>query len=501
MKTYLIKSILLILIACPWSCSDLEEEPEGLLAPEGFFVTPDDVQAAVYGAYAEWVTTQMEKSFFLSLMLRGDMVGIGDANTLADRITTDNFTMDANNSIVEDGWKILYTSISAANTAISAARSVEAEDQVKKELEGEARFIRAYSYYHLVRSFGAVPYIDSPIENVSELDNAIRVPTDEVYDHIIDDLLFAKENLPNQNELKVRNIGTKGSASTVLAEVYLTLERFEEAASEARFIISNRETFDYDLEQNYQDLFNADLAGTLKESILTIDLKNNLNDGSYNPMDGMINLTRIRDYAPRSLSVAVPSLKVYTTWDYRDYRRKVSFEDSVLIDGKKTALVDTDFRVPRPHIAKYFRFPGPQDSGDDRSSDHHYNLYRYADVLLIAAEAIAETEGATPEAIGYVNQIRSRARFNGQTTTNFPEDIPLGIGREEFIQLVREERRLEFAFEFKRWYDIKRWGILEEAFTGEQSLENHAVDATRDYLYPIPQVDINISNLTQNPGY
>lgn len=77
----------------------------------------------------------------------------------------------------------------------------------------------------------------------------------------------------------------------------------------------------------------------------------------------------------------------------------------------------------------------------------------------------------------------------------------MGIGREEFIQLVREERRLEFAFEFKRWYDIKRWGILEEAFTGEQSLENHAVDATRDYLYPIPQVDINISNLTQNPGY
>jgi len=226
-----------------------------------------------------------------------------------------------------------------------------------------------------------------------------------------------------------------------------------------------------------------------------------LNDGAYNQSDGMINLTRIRDYAPRSLSVAVPSLKVYESWDDRDYRKSVSFEDSVVINGENTALVNTNFRVPLPHIAKYFRYPGPQEAGDDRSSDHHYCLYRYADVLLFAAEAIAESEGTTDEAIGYVNQIRETARFNGSTMNDFPTDIESGISKEDFIQAVREERRLEFAFEYRRWYDIKRWGILEEVFSQPESLEPRNVSANRDYLFPIPQTEIDVTGFQQNPGY
>ena len=408
------KNIIFIIIACVSlayvGCTNLEEDPKGLMAPEGFFKTPADVQAAVYGAYAEWVTTPMEKSFLLALMLRGDMVDIGDRNTLGDRIAVNDFSMDAHNSLIEDGWVQLYKSISAANTAIKAARGIDAEDNVKNELEAEARFIRAYSYFHLVRCFGDVPYLDTPIESSEVLDAIARTSIDDIYGHIIDDLVFAKDHLPAQQTAGVRNIGTKGSAATALADVYLTLKRYDDAATEARYVINNAGDFDYQLEKNYQDLFNANLeaSGSLKEPIFTLDLKNDLNDGIYNPKDGMINLTRIRDYAPRSLSVAVPSLKVYESWDERDYRRKVSFEDSVDINGVKTALVNTGFRVPRPHIAKYFRYPGPQEAGDDRSSDHHYCLYRYADVLLMAAEAIGESDGATDEAIGYVNQIRAK---------------------------------------------------------------------------------------------
>src|SRR5699024_8770107 len=205
--------------------------------------------------------------------------------------------------------------------------------------------------------------------------------------------------------------------------------------------------------------FNANLAGTLEEPIFTLNLKNDLNDGPYNQSEGMINLTRIRDLAPRSLSVAVPSLEVYNSWDGRDYRKKVSFEDSVMIDDEKTALTDADVRIPRPHIAKYFRYPGPQEAGDDRSSDHNYSMYRYAHVLLIAADAIVESEGSTAEAFSYVTQIMERERFNGNTYTDYPKDINLGISKKNFIALIREERRLEFAFEFKQRFDIKRWNI------------------------------------------
>lgn len=483
-------------------CTDLlEENPEGIMAPEGFFETPADVEAAVVGAYAEWVTVQTEKEYLLSLMLRSDMVDIGDRNTRGDRVALNDFSMDANSSLMNNSWIRLYQSISGANTAIQAAREITADDEIKSELEAKARFIRAFTYFHLVRSFGDVPYVETPIESAEVLDTTGRSQKSEIYDHIIGDLIFAKNNLPPRNTADARSIGTQGSAATVLADVYLTLQQFGDAASEARFVINNANNFNYRLTDNYQDLFNANLAGTLEEPIFTLDLKNDLNDGPYNQNDGMINLTRVRDLAPRSLSVAVPSLEVYNSWDGRDYRRKVSFEDSVLIDDEKIALTDADVRIPRPHIAKYFRYPGPQEAGDDRSSDHHYSMYRYADILLIAAEAIAESEGATTEAISYVNQIRERARFNGNTYTDYPPDIDSGISKGDFIELIREERRLEFAFEFKRWFDIKRWGILEEAFEGPDALEPHTVDPSRDYLFPLPQSEIDVTGFDQNPGY
>ncbi len=507
MKKIAVLFIIFLSVLVYSGCTDLTEEPNGLMAPEGFFKTPADVQAVVMGAYAEWNTTQIEKSFLLLLMLRSDMIDIGDLGTAAERIAINSFSMDANNSLISESWVRLYQSISAANTAIKAAREISADDKIKKELEAKARFIRAFTYFHLVRCFGDVPYMDAPIESAEVLNAIVRTPESEIYNKIIEDLIFAKTNLPAKNTADVRNIGTQGSAATVLADVYLTLKQFGNAATEARYVINNSASFNYQLEKNYQDLFNANIetTGSLKEPVFTIDKKATLFQGGYDPVEGMVNMTRIKGSAPRSLSVNVPSLKVYTTWDSRDYRRKVSFEDSVTVAGVKTALVKAPavISIKRPHIAKYFRYtgPGPLVSGDDRSSDHHYCLYRYADVLLMAAEAIAEAEGATAEAIGYVNQIRTRARWNGVKLTDFPTDLTIGISKTDFIKVVREERRLEFAFEFNRWYDIKRWGILEEAFTLPESLETRVVVKSRDYLFPLPQSEINVTNLIQNPGY
>jgi starch-binding outer membrane protein, SusD/RagB family len=507
MKKVLYIIILFLSVPVFNGCIDLKEEPSGLMAPEGFFKSPADVTAVIMGAYAEWNTSQIEKSFMLLLQLRSDMVDIGDVGTAAERIAINSFSMDASNSLISESWVRLFQSISAANTAIKAAREITADDKTKKELEARARFIRAFTYFHLVRCFGDVPYMDSPIESAEVLNSIGRTPEAEVYKNIIDDLIFAKANLPAKNTADVRNIGTQGSAATVLADVYLTLKQFSNAATEARFVINNASSFNYALEKNYQDLFNANIetTGSLKEPVFTIDKKATLFSGSYDPVEGMVNLTRIKGLAPRSLSVNVPSLKVYTTWDARDYRRKVSFEDSVLIAGVKTALVKAPaaISIKRPHIAKYFRYPGPGQliSGDDRSSDHHYCLYRYAEVLLIAAEAIAESDGATTEAIGYINQVRARARWNGVKLTDFPADLTAGIIKADFIKAVREERRLEFAFEFNRWYDIKRWGVLQEVFTSVDALEPRTVNVSRDYLFPLPQTEINVTNFKQNTGY
>lgn len=494
---------LIFIIACFSNCTKLKEEPKGLLAPESFFKTVPDVEAGLFGAYSQITSFNLYgRDYSVVLMLRSDMVEIGDLGTTAERKQIDAFAVNAENGLLATVWASFYRSISAANTVIQASSTVTGDAAKKSQLEAEAKFIRGFSYFNLVRMFGGVPYVNLPVESTSQLKGVQRTPVDEVYNAIIEDLTFAKKTLPHRHGNDVRNRATSGTAATVLADVYLTLKQFDKAAAEAKYVIANAQSlYNYRLEPNYQDLFNGPLASSIKEPIFTTDWTNTIFSGGVDE-DWLIPLTRFRGLATFSLSVLVPSLKVYSTWDQEDYRRKVSFEDSVIVGGVKRAVAQVPvIDIKRPHIAKYFRFPGPQASGDTRQGDNDYHIYRYADILLMAAEAIAESAGVTPEAIGYVNQVRARARFNGTSSGTSPANIPANITTPEFIRVLREERRLEFAFEFNRWFDIKRWGILGQVFSGPNALETRTVDLSRDYLFPIPLNEIRLNGWKQNEGY
>jgi hypothetical protein len=198
--------------------------------------------------------------------------------------------------------------------------------------------------------------------------------------------------------------------------------------------------------------------------------------------------------------VAVPSLAVYSTWDSRDYRKKVALADSAHYNGLLVPY--TKFQgTQRPHIAKYWRRMGvPRDLVTD--TENNYAIYRFAEVLLTAAEALNEVSGPTAEAQGYVNQVRARARNWAGKATDFPADVNTGISKDDFRTLVLEERRLELSFEFKRWWDIKRRKMGDDVFKGPNSLEPHPNFNDNQYLLPIMQRDIDLNqNLTQNPGY
>ncbi len=500
-KNIFIRSVVFIgLLFC--GCTDLEEEPVGVLAPESFFKTKKDVESALFGAYGELATVELfGRDLMLALELRSDMVDIGDKATSADRIQINSFDVDTNNGLITGIWRKLYKTISAANAAIAGIKRIEADENAKLALEAEARFLRAFSYYHLVQLFGMIPYLEQVVSSPAALSSIEKSPEMVVYSKIKEDLLFAKTYLPPMQPGGIRSRATSGAASTMLASVYLSLREFPEAAREAKYIIANKGLFGYALELNYQDLFDGKKADNLKETIFTVDFNELYGEGGYKE-DCMVPITRIIGVTPRSLSVAVPSLSVYTTWDARDYRKKVSLQDSILFKDK---LVDyTKFpEVKRPHIAKFFRFPG-NGAGDDRRSDHNYICFRYGEVLLMAAEAINETQGPVIEAVGYINEIRKRARNHAGILTDFPQDVSATISQQDFRELIRQERRLELAFEYKRWYDIKRWGILTEVFTGPLSLEPHVnVDPSRDYLFPIPGQELIRSPnlLPQNPGY
>ena len=508
MKNILNKIFIVTFIGAFLSCADLEEKPVGLLAPEGFFKSPKDVETAIFGAYG-WIATERlwGRQFVTAIMLRSDMVDIGDRGTPAERQQVNDFNMDDGNGMVRVFWPYWYQVISAANSAIAGAESLNlAEDQINP-LIGEARFVRAFSYFHLVRVFGDVPYIDYFIADPGSVVDISKTPEAEIYQHIIADLDFAKQWLPDQQPSDVRSRPTKGTAASYLASVHLTLHDYQKAYDEAKWVIDNKGLFNYALEPDFQNLFRAELQNDLRETIFSLDFLGLQNgDGGAND-DIMPPMTGIRGADELGWSVCVPSLAVYNTWDDRDYRKEVSFVDEapVTTNGVTEIAPYTEFaNTKRPHIAKYRRYPG-ESNAEGRYSDNNYATMRYAEVLLIAAEALAEINGGpNAEAEGYLNEVRARARNWAGTQTNFPADVPSGLSKPDFIDLVIDDRRLELAFEYKRWYDIKRRQLGVEVFTGPNSLEPHPnFDPSRDYLMPLPRTElaINPNLLPQNPGY
>ncbi|WP_353718476.1 RagB/SusD family nutrient uptake outer membrane protein [Dyadobacter sp. 676] len=506
MKHLLNRSVILTaMVSLLLGCADLDEKPMGLLAPEALFRTSRDVETAIMGAYG-WIATERlyGRQFVSALMLRSDMEDIGDRGTPAERQQVNDFNMDDNNNMVNQFWPVWYQVISATNAAIFGAQSLALPENTGNPLIAEARFIRAFAYFHLVQVFGDIPYIDYFISNPELVKSISKTPAATVYANIIADLEFAKQWLPEKQPSEVRSRATKGTAASYLASVHLTMGQYQKAYTEAKWVIDNRDRFGYALEADFQTLFKAPQAPNMKEHIFDIDfLGQKSGDGGAND-DIMAPMTGVRGGdAPRSgWSVIVPSLKVYSTWDNRDYRKEVSFEDSLLIGGKLVPY--TEFpNTKRPHIAKYARFAGNSNS-EGRYSDHNYAAMRYAEILLIAAEASVEVNGPNAEALGYINQVRARARNWAGKQTAFPEDVKAGLGKEALIDLILDERRLELAFEYKRWYDIKRRNLGEKVFKGPNSLEPHDnFDANRDYLMPLPRVELQVNpNLApQNPGY
>lgn len=504
---YLFLSLAFILIGC----SDLEEQPVGLLAPDGFFKTTSDIQTAVDGAFTHAINEKYwGRKLSIALMLRSDMVNLQSDQTR--RVEHNDFTTLGSNGMISEYWLKSYQGIAAANQAIAGAEFVEAADAVKNPVTAQAYFIRAFYYFHLVRQFGDIPYIDAPITDAEAASQISRTPASEVYAGIISDLEYAKEWLPNTQPS--RAIPAKSAASGYLALVHLTMSDFQAAFTEAQEVINNAGTYDLALEPNFQDLFNASKIDASKEPLFSLDYNNV--EAPNNAYDQIAPMTGIRGddrNGGGGWSVAVPTLAVYETWPAEDYRRAVSLDEEASINGNVEPF--TNFKVSghihaanQPYIAKYTRFPGEFARGNARATSHNYSMLRYAEILLIAAEAAVEI-GDNASAVRYLNEVRARARMGGDTETGAgtqvtvaPSDVPADATGTVTVDDILEERRYELAFECKRWYDIARRKIGSEVFSAsglEGAKPNFNAD---DYLLPLPADEIERNpNITQNPGY
>jgi hypothetical protein len=487
-------------------CSDLEEEPIALLSPEGYFQDTDDIQSAVDGALTHAINEEIwGRKLSIALLLRSDMVDLQSTETR--RIEMNTHTISGDNEMVYDPWTRIYLGISAANTAISGAEDVDVEDSVKNPVTAQAYFIRAFYYFHLVRLFGDIPYFDAPVTDTEAGANVSNTAESEVYENIIADLEFAKTWLPDT--VTSRAIPSKAAASSYLALVYLTMagndsgsEYWQMAYDEAKEVIDNAGTYSLELDNDFQTLFNADKIDTSLEPIFALDYNNvEADDNAY---DQTAPMTGVRgDEDDEGWSIAVPSLEVYLSFEEDDYRRRVSFQteatiNDVVVDYTNFTSSGNSFAANRPYIAKYTRYPGPYARTNKRATSHNYSMIRYAEVLLIAAEAAVEI-GNNSAALTYVNMVRERARLGGDSTnggyveeTIAASTVPADLTGTITVDDVLEERRIELAFEGQRWYDIKRRQLGDEVF-GASGYEGAKSDwnAAVDYDTPIPDEELN----------
>ncbi len=188
----------LIVISLSSGCKKiLEEDPVGLLSPEGFYKSKRDVESAIFGAYGMIASeTLFGRQYLNAIMLRDDMSDIGNRGTTAERIQVNDFKMDATNGMVRQFWPTWYQVVSAVNSAEFGAKSINLPEAELNPLLAEIKFVRAFSYFHLVRVFGDIPYIDVFISNPDDVKSITKTKESEVYTKIIAELEYAKQWLP-----------------------------------------------------------------------------------------------------------------------------------------------------------------------------------------------------------------------------------------------------------------------------------------------------------------
>lgn len=489
------KSWLLCLAAVAFlgSCKKdfLDRNPKGQLTFDTYFETED---------HAVWATNAIYQKFRTWEMVAFPWIGITDIiSDDADKGSTDNdglylleidnFTFDATNSAFSGAWAGHYQTIFRANLAIENIPDIQMDEDLKNRLIGEAKFLRAYTYFRLVQWFGDIPLLTQPL-NDDEYFTQERRPKEEVYELIEQDLLDAIAVLPEKSEYAPKDLGraTKGAAKGILTKLYMVKKDFANAEKYALEIINSGE---YQLLDRYADNF-LPVGEHGAESIFEIGAV-----ATQAPVAGPgatpFNMIQgVRGIPNLGWGFNRPSDALVAAYEPGDPRRQATiiYVGEVLPDGS-TIVEDNPEILNERYSQKAWvpSHPGLQDNGPG-----NIRILRYADILLLAAEALNEN-GKQAEALIYLEMVRSRSR--GSNTFILPPITT--TDQDELRQIIYHERRVELAMEQNRWFDLLRWGIAAEAMkaAGKDFVEG------KHELLPIPQAEIDLSNgnLAQNPGY
>ncbi|TXG38642.1 RagB/SusD family nutrient uptake outer membrane protein [Seonamhaeicola maritimus] len=498
------------------NCSDdvLNQTNPNKLSPDTFWQTEGDAEKGVIGAYSPfthiWYYTRFE---IFASDYRDDL--INGFNT-SERTAAGYFSATSDSNAARWVWQAMYQGVARANEVLRHVPEIEMDASYRDNIVGEAYFIRAFNYFNLLNSWRNIPLITVPSAEV-DLFTVVQAAPEEVWAQIESDLQMAKSMLPASWSSDQLGRATSGAAAGYLGKAYLYQGKWAEAKAEFQSVMTSGT---YQLMDDYAHNFTEEFENNA-ESLWEIqlvadgltgwgaDAPNRGKGAGYQPdlapkgytnQNGM----RINDWAlnlfldEQTINGEIDP-RAYTTlfWDTDE---TTDYEGKTLASRTyENATYDEAYPAGDGNIyANKFldwEFNGhahSQDQGGWHGAGNNLRLLRYADVLLMFAEAEFNLNGSTSAALDAINQVRARADMPAHASIT--------------MQDIEDERIKELSFERSRYFDLLRWGRVKSRIVDNPDLKSESAGTAaykpgREYI-AIPQNDVDRNpNLNQNPGY
>lgn len=513
-KIYL---FIVLIVFTAASCKDsfIDLSPDDQISGANFYKTESQFRQALAAAYVP--LRDLLVNDFYTAEMRSDnthyefyQVDRGTATVQRENIA--DFTDDPTNAYSNAVYFHCYNGISRANVILSRIDGGTLTEAAKNDIVGQAKFLRAFNYFKLVRYFGGVPLF---VKEVVKAEDAFlsRSSAEEVYAQIIADATDAISKLPPPAFAGGSQSGqaTKGAATMLLAEVYMTQKKYAEAET----LLTGLSTMGYDLLPDYAAVFSTNNKNSI-ESIFEVQylegLQNNqFSDFIYRFLPRSSNTTLITGVKTDNGGIGgwnTPTQDIIDAYEPGDKRKDASI---AMAEGTYNASYKFTFsanksivnytpapgKIGVPYIKKYLnKHTNPGNTNDN------WPVYRYADALLLLAEA--QNEQGNAAALTSLNRVRARAFGSGEHNITTTDQAALR-------DIIAHERRVELAFENHRWHDLVRTGKAVEVMNAHGiklkqqysylSPASYQVNASR-LLFPVPQSERELNPaLTQNPGY
>lgn len=492
-KAFLVGTLMMGMLSCE---DDLRLEPENNITQNSFYTTELQINQALSGVYSAMINASSRGGYDVNFYLLASEVRSNNYTALSQNGNRDYFAINRfqDTSSTEEVailWDDAYQLISYANVILSRIDAVPfANAATKEQYRSETRFLRAYAYFELMRTFGKVPLIDRPVSP----QEALAIPRTDLtilYNFITSEIEASVAGLKDTYEAKDKGRVTKAAAHAMLGRIYLTGAGYplnnnayvEKARTNLQAVIQKEGQF-VTFAPNYADLFKSandnkyhlfeiqHITGGLSQgSLLPSYVTPNfgVNDPFYNAQSSL--------YSSGELGV---SQSLINSYEPGDLRLPLTIKTSFIAQNGQPDNQNffVKFREKGMVITNRYDWP------------INFPIVRYADVLLMYAEVL-NMQGNTAGAAPYVNRIRQRAGLPALSTS---------LSSADFITALRRERRSEFAGEGVYWHDLVRWNIAVDVINQAAAALNYNYTiTTNDYLYQIPLTQVQIAGYEQNP--